>query len=188
MGRLMVVVTTDAWSLCVRCSFISRFESFRPTARVLPSFVMAGLRVLVPLDGSDQTLKALKRGARILKTLDGAEVTLLTVVDSAFGDIPEDVRAGMEIDEDHEVYESGSQVKEAFERALTVLKGAGVVATTKVLQGKPYDTILAACADYDVLLMHQLQPNQLAEKMRGSNTERLTRTCGIDVLLIREDA
>jgi nucleotide-binding universal stress UspA family protein len=83
------------------------------------------------------------------------------------------------------VYRNIPQAQHVMDRASRILAEAGVAAPERLYRtGKPYDTILAEAHRADVLVMHRLDASGLAERLRGSMTERLARHAPCHVWLI----
>lgn len=142
------------------------------------------LRVLAPLDGSETSFKALDAGLRLLKATPGLEVTVFNVTSEGLSDAPEDLVAQFDEDEDDEIFPTQAASLRMLERAKTICKEHAVAAKVQVVEGGVVDSILAACANHDILLMHALDRTQLKENLRGSQTEKLARRAGINVLLV----
>ncbi|HVL88238.1 MAG TPA: universal stress protein [Candidatus Thermoplasmatota archaeon] len=142
------------------------------------------LRILVPLDGSDRSFRALETGLLRLAGAPGLSVTLFTVVHKGFEGAGEDAIARFDEDEQDEIFPTEESARRMLERARQACAKLGVPAVERVVVGSYYDEILRESAQHDLLLMHRLDPGEVREKLRGSRTERLARNARTSVLLV----
>lgn len=145
------------------------------------------LKVLVPLDGSEASFRALTGALQILEGRGGLQLTLLNVVSQGMADAPDEIVEKYDEDEHDEVFPTVASAERMLERAEQICREHGVEAHHEIVTGGVIESILAACEKHDVLVMHQLERRQLKETMRGSQTEKLARRAGINVLLVRTD-
>lgn len=146
---------------------------------------MDGPVFLFPLDGSNETEKALGLATRTIKALPGVTVRLLIVEDAGFQEIPDEVREGMDLDPtEHEVFQGSKQLRAVVDRAKGIVASAGLKTEVHIRSGKPFDLIIEESKLADVLVMHQLRRTQLRERLSGSMTERIARSAHCHVLLI----
>lgn len=141
------------------------------------------MRVLVPLDGSEQSMRSLERAIALLSGSD-AEYTLFCVQHEGFAGAPEDIVEMFDEDEDDEIFPTRAAAKRMLKQAAS--RCAGAPTTTKVAEGKVRDEILKEAAAHDLLVMHGLDRSGLREKFRMSNTEFLARNAKCSVLLVDE--
>ncbi|MGB0653371.1 MAG: universal stress protein [Thermoplasmatota archaeon] len=145
-------------------------------------------RVLVPLDGSQETFTAMERGLGLLG--NDVDVTLLVVQDTGFEDAPEDVTQLFDDDEDDEIFPTEDSARRLLEDAAARCKAAGIghKPACKVARGRNVrKAILAEAEHHDVLLMHALGASGFKEKLRLSGTEHLARKATCHVLLVHHD-
>jgi nucleotide-binding universal stress UspA family protein len=145
------------------------------------------LKVLVPLDGSDVSDRALLGALRLLKGRSGLEVTLFNAVSPGMEDAPPELVAKFDADEDDEIFPTTESAERMLERAEKVCMEHDIPSQRRIVTGPFVDSILAACKEHDLLVMHRLERRQLKETLRGSRTEHLARRAGIDVLLVQTD-
>lgn len=145
------------------------------------------MRVLAPLDGSEQSDRALERGLRLLARVGKVQVTVLNVIHESFRELPEHLREAMELKPEMEVHTEFSEAKRTADRGVAIAKGLGLEATPRIAQGKPVDEILKLSAEHDLLLVHSLGTSQTKEVLRGSKTERIVRHAKCDVLVVHEE-
>lgn len=146
----------------------------------------SGLKVLAPLDGSEQSFVALERGLRVLARLGSPEVTVLNVIHASFKDVPADVLEGMELG-DEEIHVGLNEARATVDRGAQIVEKFGAPATRKIVQGKPYDEILKSSGEHDVMIVHSLDASQTKEVLRGSMTEKIVRHARCDVFVVKEN-
>lgn len=148
---------------------------------------MSEVRVLVPVDGSDATLRAIENG--LPRLASPARVTLLVVRDQKFLDMPEDAREHLEWDDEDEIFLREDEANAALDKAAAKAEGRkGVKIHREVVTGDPLEEILKAAADHDVLVMHTMRRSERADKKERSLTEALARQAESDVLLVYDAA
>lgn len=148
---------------------------------------MPGPIFLVPLDGSEETEDALQRAGHYIKTIPDAEIRLLAVLDPAFLEIPRESLEGMDLEpSEDEVYEGIPQAQRVMDRASEALRRAGYGGTPERLYrtGKPYEVILSEARRADILVMHRMDAQGFAEKLRGSLLEKIARHVACHVWLV----
>ncbi|MER3481001.1 MAG: universal stress protein, partial [Meiothermus sp.] len=125
-------------------------------------------RILMPTDGSACSQKAIAEGLEVAKSV-GASVTFLYAVEnvgSALWITPESVPYGLELMED--LKKVG---QDALDKAMLSAQAVGVVAESKLLEGKPVDTILQEAKSHDLIVMGTHGRSGLDRFMLGSVTE-----------------
>lgn len=134
-------------------------------------------RILVPVDFSDCSKKALKYALPLASQFD-AELTLLHVVQPAQG-VPE--MPSLDV-----------QVLAAAEKSLEALRStlpAAVASSNSVVrEGNPYAEIVAAAKelDADLIVLSTHGRTGLAHVLLGSTAEKVVRHAGCPVLIVRE--
>ncbi|GGL62198.1 universal stress protein [Halocalculus aciditolerans] len=141
-------------------------------------------RVLVPVDGSDPSNRAVSEALALAGHL-GSAVVFLYAVD--FDGIPADSYTPTLADRLHGY--GAEVVADAAERA----KRAGVTAETAVVEGTPHRVIVdtARDRDADLIVMGTHGRTGLEHVLLGSVTERVVRASAVPVLTVhdrRDDA
>ncbi|MER3483263.1 MAG: universal stress protein [Meiothermus sp.] len=139
-------------------------------------------RILMPTDGSACSQKAIAEGLEVAKSV-GASVTFLYAVEnvgSALWITPESVPYGLELMED--LKKVG---QDALDKAMLSAQAVGVVAESKLLEGKPVDTILQEAKSHDLIVMGTHGRSGLDRFMLGSVTEAVLHRSEKPVLVLR---
>ena len=142
-------------------------------------------RILVPYDFSVHATRALRFAAR-LAAERGARLTVLHVV-GGYTPLPELPVGGqaswtppMALVED---------TRRELERVVrSIARGRGVRIGYRVVLGEPFDEIMAAALDADVIVMGTLGRSGLAHLLIGSVAEKVVRHSPVPVLTIRPQA
>jgi nucleotide-binding universal stress UspA family protein len=138
-------------------------------------------RVLIPLDGSEPSERALDHA---LETAPDAEVTLLTVIDpsSGFG-------AGAGTPGAAEVwYESQKEQTESrLEEASETIETRGMVSKTVVETGRPAATIVEYAENHDIdqIIMGSHGRKGVSRLLLGSVAESVVRRAPVPVTVVR---
>lgn len=144
------------------------------------------LRALLPLDGSEETLRAVERGLAGLANGKAAEATFFVVLAKNVKNMPPDAREYLEDDEEDELFLSEEEAARVIEKAQAIAKRLKFSKTSgKIVEGLPYEAILKEAGSHDLLIMHGLDRDEHEEKMRGGMLERLCRNAPCDVWLVR---
>ncbi|HEU4742378.1 MAG TPA: universal stress protein [Meiothermus sp.] len=139
-------------------------------------------KILMPTDGSSCSAKAIEQGLELAKTLS-AQVTFVYVVEDPTRTLwisPEAVPYGLELIED--LKKAGDV---ALEAALQLAAQAGVNAQSKLLEGKPIDTILSEAKNHDLIVMGTHGRSGIDRLLLGSVTEGVLHRSEKPVLVIR---
>ncbi|UWG47195.1 Nucleotide-binding protein, UspA family [Halanaeroarchaeum sp. HSR-CO] len=137
-------------------------------------------RLLVPIDGSPESLEAVDEAAALAGALD-AELTGLYVVDTRdYSTIPEAKWISLA----DELEREGERALEEAERRA---EAAGVTMTTVVDRGIPHDSIIEYADEIgaDVIVMSTHGRTGLDRFLLGSVTEKVIRSTELPVLVIR---
>lgn len=134
-----------------------------------PAAPSAGQRILVPLDGSEQSRSAIPY-AQTLAGTNGALI-LLTVVPSA----------------DELTVDDGAPLHAALEIAATELRQAGQTAETQVLVGDPAEQIVAAATTDGAALIAIGSHGRgaIGRLIHGSVADKVAREAAVPVLVVR---
>lgn len=145
------------------------------------------LKVLLPLDGSDRSTRAMESALEMLGPHPDLEVTLFNVVQEGFEDADEGTVEMFDIDEDDEIFPTVESSKRMLDAHHEICEKHGVDDVEgRVAVGTHYDAILEEAADHDLVVMHALDQGQLKEKIRFSQTEKLARNVDASVLLVED--
>jgi len=133
-------------------------------------------KVLIPIDGSEQSLKAAHQGAELAKRFD-ATVTLFHVVPV----LTVDRLRSIVIDE---VKVHG---KELLEQAARDIAAYGIPADTEMVPGHPADAIVlkARVNGYDLIIMGSSGLSGIKGYLLGSVSSTVSRHAPCSVLIIR---
>lgn len=137
------------------------------------SISSGGLRLLVPMDGSAQSARALE----VAKRIPSSEILLLHVEQEEVLFLPEFYPVG--------AGELAAEARAEFERAAKSLRAEGLTVKTEIRQGDPSDEILEASAGYDLIVMATRGRNAAGRMLFGSVADRISRHSSVPALLIR---
>jgi len=137
-------------------------------------------RVLVAVDGSDPSLKAVKMAAEVAQKF-GAKLTLVHVVPRLL--LPPDVY-GLTIatvEREHRTYAEG-----VLKRAVEAVNSPVMETSTEVLFGAPAECIAekAAAADVGLVVLGSRGHGTVARVFLGSVTDRVAHICTKPVLIV----
>ncbi len=136
-------------------------------------------RILIPTDGSEYTLEAVKKGLNLAKLVN-AEATAIYVVDeSAFSGIPADSM----ITDVYSVLENEGQ--SAIDTVVEMGERMGIEVSSRLVHGTPAREIVAEAKDHDIIVMGTLGRSGLEHLLLGSVAEQVVRHAPCPVMLIR---
>jgi nucleotide-binding universal stress UspA family protein len=137
-------------------------------------------RILVALDGSEGSLKALRAGIE-LAAYCGAELHSISIEE----DLPQYVATVGE-------FEEVKEKKDAFfekinTEAIALAKSRGVELTPHVMAGHEVQGIVEFCADggFDMLVVGFMGHSRIFERVWGSTSQTLTRLAPCSVLVAK---
>jgi nucleotide-binding universal stress UspA family protein len=137
-------------------------------------------RILVAVDGSDPSLKAVRMAADIALRF-GARLTLVHVVPKLL--LPPDVYGLTiaEVEREHRAY-----ADRLLERAVSSLQEPGVEITTTVLYGAPAEAIAeeGAASDVGMIVIGSRGYGAVARMFLGSVSDRLVHISPKPVLVV----
>jgi nucleotide-binding universal stress UspA family protein len=143
--------------------------------------------LLVPSDGSDRSLRAVREAVRLAAAL-GSRITVLTVEQQPRMPVP---GMGERLDA-ATLATLASAAREGSERvvaeALAIASAAGVVATADRISGeRPHRAIVAVAErlSCDLIVMASHGRRGLQRMLLGSQTQRVLVQAGVPVLVIR---
>lgn len=137
-------------------------------------------RILIPIDGSDRSKKALKKGISLAK-LVSAEVTVMYVSEKTLISplsvisIPDEKLRGM-LDE---------SVKNLLNHAKKECRNQDVSYKEIIVEGQPAQCIVDASNDYDMIVLSPLGHSMVADLLMGSVAEKVIRHAKCSVVIVR---
>ena len=131
-------------------------------------------RVLIPSDGKDNSLPAVKEGLELAKAC-GAEVTALSVSDEA----------GKAIGAKGRNEGDASPAEAAVDQVVEEGKKLGISVTRRLVIGSPADAIIDASAEQDLVVMGTHGRSGLAHLRLGSVAEKVIRDALCPVLVVK---
>jgi nucleotide-binding universal stress UspA family protein len=142
-------------------------------------------KILVPVDGSELSTKALVKALRLSKAF-GSEITVIHVTE------PTDISLGAPV-------MGGSEMSVIMLQNVTLKEGKKVISTAKALakkhgvsirvlkrDGHASNEIINASRDFDLIVMGTHGRGGLAHLLIGSVAEKVARHAYCPVLLIRD--
>lgn len=146
---------------------------------------MAPFKALFPLDGSEQTFKAVETGLQVLSGVKDAQATFLVVISKKLRDMPASAREHLTDDDDDEVFIRDDEAQEVIDQAKAIAKKAKFAKVEgKIAIDDVKRAILAEAGKHHVLVMHRLDRDEKREHSHNSLTEALAREALCDVWLI----
>jgi len=137
-------------------------------------------RILIPVDGSDRSKKALKKGLSLAK-LVGAEVTVMHVIEkptmsplSAISIPNENLKELLD-----------ESVENLFNHAKKECRNHAVSYKEIIVEGLPAQCIIDASNDYDIIMISPLGRSAVADLLMGSVAEKVIRHTKCSVVVVR---
>ncbi|MCH5461191.1 universal stress protein [Lactobacillus sp. LC28-10] len=138
--------------------------------------------ILVPLDGSDNSMSALNVAIKISRYF-GSKITLMAVVDEArmtlaAGNVPMDIQSELR-QHAREVIAAGKKTTEA----------AGIDAETVIDHGSPKNVIVETAnkKDFDLIVIGKSGADALNRILIGSTTAYVVRHANVQVLVVNDE-
>ena len=141
--------------------------------------------ILVALDGSEGSIKALKTAMDYVTRAQTPKVTLVSVLPIAGGTFPlgftQEVGIGKEY---FEVLET--RIQEQLEKAKTLLSGLPAEISTHVLSGNPGDEIVAFAKEngVEMILIGSRGRRRLRSHLLGSVSDRVAHHANCNVWVV----
>ncbi len=134
-------------------------------------------RILVAVDGSDNSLRAAQKAAELASLLGDAEVELASV-------IAVDVYSDMVYDP---IEAHGDAQREIILPAVEILRGAGIEPGVKILHGRPADEVVryAEESDAGLLVIGSRGLNALQKLALGSVSNKVIVHAKCPVLVVK---
>ena len=140
-------------------------------------------RILVPLDGSDFSKRALAEAVDLAR-LSGASLVLLQAVQVSYPALPETYVATPDIYT--QLLDQGRAEAQAnLQTTAEELTAQGIKVETVILEGEPASAIIDYEADVDLVVMSTHGRSGLARFVYGSVAEKVLRHGTKPILLIR---
>jgi len=147
------------------------------------------MRVLVPIDGSEYSMKALEKGKEIAEKYNGE--IILTNIQKRIVSRPKpmsmDYDIGKFIEDDPNIlHERGQQV---LEKGLEKLKGSSVKVAICLLIGDPAEEILE-CAkrnEADMIVIGSLGLTGISKFLMGSVSSKVVNNAHIPVMVVKKN-
>jgi nucleotide-binding universal stress UspA family protein len=151
-------------------------------------------KILVPMDGSRQSAKALVYAIEVASRF-GAEIILLRVVTLSMLSIAHSTpSSGGPVIKGDFLKEAERQDRKTMSRMRQYVRGKlktvtahGVKGAYRVMTGDPADSIIACCRDeaIDLVVMSAKNKGWWRRTILGSVTDEVLKSAGIPVLVIR---
>jgi nucleotide-binding universal stress UspA family protein len=139
------------------------------------------MRILVPVDGSEISLRATRHAARVAKDRPGTEIHLLNVQLPIHGSAPTFVPKGAIRDYHAE------EGKKALEAAEALLRAEGTQFQSHIAIGDPGETINAYAAEKgcDAIVMGTRGLGRAMAALLGSTANAVLREAKVPVTLVK---
>jgi nucleotide-binding universal stress UspA family protein len=147
---------------------------------------MSSGKLLVPVDGSDVSIKAVKLASEYAGKHDW-DIVLISVVEPP----PPNNFAGNAGIRTHSMNDLRDNTQISLSKAIEVLNESGLKPVTKILEGVPADVIVAEADSnpYELIIIGSkgLGRGKLQSFFLGSVAEQVIRKVKIPVLLVKND-
>ncbi|MFP3871982.1 MAG: universal stress protein [Candidatus Natronoplasma sp.] len=130
-------------------------------------------RVILPTDGSEESMKAVKEGMKLASFLD-VPATAIHVIEMGDLYIPEDMEKSLK--------RSGEKILEEVEALADEM---GVELETKIFKGTPYKRISGYAEEDDVIYISSHGSSGFKELFLGSTTNRLLKHAKCTVAMVK---
>lgn len=139
-------------------------------------------KILVPIDGSDNSISALKK-AKELASFTNGEIMIITVVKDVASQLY--TLENEYKDEIKKVFEE--QVEEVIKEAKELIKGCTDKIQTKVLSGDPAQEIIKMAEEenYDLIIMGNRGLNTISRVMMGSVSSKVLHHVNTSILIVK---
>lgn len=138
-------------------------------------------KILVAVDGSDNSQRALIKAKKHSELVDG-EITILTVVDPVSIGV---YRYSKLSQQDYDMLISVGE--SVLTESLEIIEGTKDVVNTVLKKGSPADEILkeAQDEDYDLIVMGSRGFSVFSKSILGSVSQKILNHTDIDVLIVK---
>ncbi|MBR2255218.1 MAG: universal stress protein [Candidatus Methanomethylophilaceae archaeon] len=140
---------------------------------------MSFQKILVPTDGSNNTMAAINKAMELAKAVNGSVTALFVVDQSMLVNMPMDAAV-------RNVYGALTEEgQKAVDDVLNIGKEAGVEVTPMVKDGTPFQVIIDESANFDVVVMGTLGRTGMSKLVMGSVADRVIRGAKCPVMVVR---
>jgi len=146
---------------------------------------MKNVNILVPLDFSDLSLKALKAAGVFAELFDGAITPFHSFISLSDVDMP-DVASEDELASSHEELEK--KLVEKLNRAASGKVDAKFLNESLVQVGNPADAIVEAAQNFDLVVMTTHGRTGFSRLIMGSVAEKVIRFAPVPVVVVEGDS
>ena len=142
-------------------------------------------KILVPVDGSEQSLEAFEQALSLAKMVNG-EITIIHIAEASFyGSLPfelTDVDSAVEVIKK----ETKNRITMILDNLVQKAQKIGVIAKSKMIKGNIANEIVKESKKHDLIIMGSMGQNALSTLLLGSIAEKVTRHACCPVMLVRE--
>lgn len=142
-------------------------------------------RILVPVDGSDLSKKALEKALSLAKEF-GSRVTILHVNENVPASWGFPGMEGIEIPEEKIKQQAEEYAENLLDDYREISKKTGLEVHTDVIFGNPANEIIEASRDFDLIVMGTHGRGGLLHLLIGGTAEKVVRHACCPVFLIRD--
>lgn len=142
-------------------------------------------KILVPVDGSEQSLEAFEQALSLAIMVKG-EITIIHIVETSFyGSLPfelSNVDSAVEVIKE----ETKNRITLILDRLVQKAHKIGVSAKSKMIKGNIANEIVNESKKHDLIIMGSMGQNALSTLLLGSIAEKVARHACCPVMLVRE--
>ncbi len=142
-------------------------------------------KILVPIDGSDLSKKALKNALSLAKTF-GSNVFILHVNENIPASWGMPGLEGIEVSQEQIQQQLEKSAEEMVEEYKKISMNNGIDAKSGIILGNPANEIIEASKDYDLIVMGTHGKGGLLHLLIGGTAEKVVRHACCPVFLIRD--
>ena len=151
-------------------------------------------KILVPMDGSRKSLKALSYAIDTAKCFDASIIILRVVTLSMLEMAWNSPSSGGPVIKQNFLNEAEkrdkktmSGIRKYLRDKLKILDESGITGSIKLMVGDPADSIKQCCAEekIDLIIMNANNRGWLKRAIMGSVTDEILRTSSVPVLVLR---
>ena len=139
-------------------------------------------RIIVPIDGSEQSKKAAEKACFFAKATD---IELLAIHVINIPDLPSEFEHEDEITYQQIYALLKREGNMYFDEIKKIAEKYDVPISTKILEGHPHNEIIKEASKNDLIVMGHKGKTGLDHILLGSNTENVIRHTDSDIMIIR---
>lgn len=147
---------------------------------------MKNIKILVPIDFSDLSLKALEAAETMARLFDGKITPLHAYIPITEMEGPYSIGLGPSAHEDYEEIEK--TLTERLNNAAAETVDAELLNEGKIAVGNPAYSIVEASSDYDMIVMSTHGRTGFTRFILGSVAEKVLRLAHVPVLVVEEES